>query len=101
MSDETGRSATVPVRVKPGSRLNRAGGVYSGPFGPAVIIAVQARTVEGAATEAARRVLAAAIGVPPSLVALRSGHKSRDKLFTVSPAPDDLDLRINRLRAHR
>lgn len=92
-----GNAVTVAVRVKPGSRRERVGGSYPGPHGPAVIVSVRARAVDGAATEAARRALAAAIGARPDAVTLRTGQTSRNKLFAVSPPPADLAERIRSL----
>jgi hypothetical protein len=88
---------TVAVRVKPGSRREYVGGSYPGPHGPAVIISVQARAVDGAATEAARRALAAAIGVRLEAVTLRAGQTSKNKLFAISPPPENLGARIRTL----
>jgi uncharacterized protein YggU (UPF0235/DUF167 family) len=70
--------ALVGVRVRPRSK-------------PAValsekelVLSVAAPPSEGRATEEARRSLAVALGVPPSMVALRAGAHSRDKVFFVS-----------------
>lgn len=92
-------AATVAVRVKPGARGDRVGGCHPGPHGPAVVIEVRARPVGGAATDAARRLLAGSLGVPPSAVALRAGAHARDKLFRVSDPPEDLRDRVARLLA--
>jgi uncharacterized protein YggU (UPF0235/DUF167 family) len=91
-------AATVAVRVKPGSARARVGGRYEGPHGPALVVAVPAPPVDGRATEAARRALAAALRVRPSQVDLRTGAASRDKLFTVADPPVDLDERVRALR---
>jgi hypothetical protein len=91
-------SVTLAVRVKPGARRDYVGGSYPGPYGPAVVVSVRARAVDGNATEAARRALAAAIGVHPNAVDLRAGHTCKNKLFTVKPAPADLEERIRSLR---
>ncbi|BCB73907.1 hypothetical protein GCM10022251_12740 [Phytohabitans flavus] len=93
-------SLVVPVRVKPGAARARVGGRYDGPYGSALVIAVNAPPVDGRATEAARRALAAALGVRPAQVALRSGAASRDKLFEVSGTADPADLagRLDALR---
>ena len=91
-------SATVAVRVKPGASRTRVGGSHSGPYGPALVVAVSAPAVDGRATEAARRAVAEALGVRPAAVALRSGAASRDKLFAVADPPADLDQRVSRLR---
>lgn len=84
----------VTVRVKPGSSRTAVGGVH----GDALVVAVNAPPVDGRATEAARRALAAALGVPRSTVSLRSGATSRDKVFTVENPPADLAARLAALR---
>ncbi|GAA4717123.1 DUF167 domain-containing protein [Phytohabitans rumicis] len=81
-------SLSVPVRVKPGSARARVGGRHDGPYGAALIVAVNAPAVDGRATEAARRALAEALGVRPAHVTLRAGAASRDKLFVVTGAAD-------------
>jgi len=91
-------SPTVAVRVKPGSARAGIGGRADGPYGPALVIAVHPPAVEGRATEAARRALAAALGVRPAAVALRAGGSSRNKLFTVDAPAAVLDARVRRLR---
>ncbi|MBV1852449.1 DUF167 domain-containing protein [Catellatospora tritici] len=87
-------SAVVAVRVKPGAGRTRVGGRYDGPHGTALIVAVAAPAVDGRATEAARRALAAALEVSAAAVELRTGHTSRDKLFTVAAPPADLADRL-------
>jgi uncharacterized protein YggU (UPF0235/DUF167 family) len=84
--------------VKPGSARVRVGGRYEGPYGPALVVAVPAPPVDGRATEAARRALAEALGVRQAQVDLRTGAASRDKLFTITDPPADLDDRIRSLR---
>ncbi|BCJ61181.1 hypothetical protein Jiend_46030 [Micromonospora endophytica] len=74
------------------------GGRYDGPYGPALVIAVNAPAVDGRATEAARRALAGALGVRRTAVSLRSGAASRDKLFLITTAETDLSDRLRRLR---
>jgi uncharacterized protein YggU (UPF0235/DUF167 family) len=93
-----GTPLTVPVRVKPGASRAAVGGRHDGPFGPALIIVVNAPAVDGRATEAARRALAQALGVRPASVTLRSGGASRDKLFEVADPPDGLAGRLRHLR---
>ena len=51
--------------------------------GDLVRIKVAEAPVDGRATEAARRALAAALGVPPASVALTTGRRSRTKHFRV------------------
>lgn len=94
----SGETMIVAVRVKPGASRTRVGGRYDGPHGPAVVVAVHAPAVDGRATEAARRALAAALGVRPSAVSLRVGRASRDKLFTVAAAPAACADRLRVLR---
>jgi uncharacterized protein YggU (UPF0235/DUF167 family) len=96
--DDASSPLTIAVRVKPGSARAKVGGRYDGPYGPALIIAVNAPAVDGRATESARRALAEALELRPAAVALRSGAASRDKLFTIAAADATLDGRLARLR---
>ncbi|MEU7801239.1 DUF167 domain-containing protein [Micromonospora arborensis] len=89
---------TVAVRVKPGASRDRVGGCFDGPHGPALVIAVHDPAVDGRATEAARRALAAALGVRPAAVSLRTGAASRDKLFLVDRPSPELSELLRRLR---
>ncbi|HEY8472749.1 MAG TPA: DUF167 domain-containing protein [Natronosporangium sp.] len=91
----------VAVRVKPGASRTRVGGTYDGPHGRALVVAVNAPAVDGRATEAARRALAEALGVRRSAVSLRAGAASRDKLFEVDCAGDQLADRLRELRGER
>jgi uncharacterized protein YggU (UPF0235/DUF167 family) len=95
----SGTPVTVAVRVKPGSSRARVGGSFTGPYGPALVVAVNAPAVDGRATEAARVALAAALGVRPAAVALRTGAASRDKLFLVEGDGTEIEARLERLRA--
>src|SRR3954468_10764583 len=92
-----GRDAGFPVavRVRPGAGRTSVGGRYEGPHGPALIVAVGAPAVDGKATEAVRRALAAALGAKPRDVELRVGATSRDKIFTVA---GDIGERLATLR---
>jgi uncharacterized protein len=82
------------VRVRPGASRTAVGGCYDGPFGAAIVIAVNAPPVDGHATEAALRATAVALGLRRSAIALRTGESSRDKLFTVADPPPDLAARV-------
>lgn len=75
--------ATVTVRVVP--RSGRTA-VETGPEG--VVVRVRSAPEAGKATEEARRALARALGVPPSKVALRTGARSRTKVFEVEGVTD-------------
>lgn len=92
------QSVTVAIRVKPGAARAKVGGRHDGSLGPALVIAVNAPPVDGRATEAVRRALAEALGVPASSVSLRSGATGRDKLFTIADPPDELTARLDALR---
>lgn len=95
---DPGGEVAVAVRVKPAASRTRVGGRYDGPYGPSLVVAVTAPAVDGRATEAARRAVAAALGVRLSAVSVRHGAASRDKLFVVAPAPAGLADRVRTLR---
>jgi uncharacterized protein YggU (UPF0235/DUF167 family) len=73
-----GEMASVTVRVIPRSRVSA---VEAGTDG--LRLRVRAPAEAGRANEEARRVLAEALGVPPSDVRLRAGGRSRTKVFEV------------------
>lgn len=90
----------VPVRVRPGASRTAVGGAYGDASPPRLVVAVGARAVDGAATEAARRALAAALEVPLRRVRLVSGATSRDKVFGVAADDDEERGRLaDRVRA--
>lgn len=91
--------ASVPIRVKPGSSRTRVGGAHPGPYGEAVIVAVTARPVDGAATEAAVAAMASALGVKPRQIRVIAGHTSRDKLLSIAPPVGDVPARVTALLA--
>lgn len=95
-SDST--SSTIAVRVRPGASRTRVGGRYDGPYGPALLVAVDAPPVDGRATEAVVRAVARALGLRTRDVTLRTGSTSRDKLLAVADPPDDLPDRVAALR---
>jgi uncharacterized protein YggU (UPF0235/DUF167 family) len=79
----------VTVRVIP--RASRPG-VVPGPDGPH--IRVSAPPAEGRATAEAVRLLAAALGVRPGAVTLRTGRRGRTKAFHVAGVPPDRAVRL-------
>ncbi|MCL2090911.1 MAG: DUF167 domain-containing protein [Micrococcales bacterium] len=86
----------MAIRVRPGASRTRAGGVYGDDR---LVVAVTARAVDGAATEAALVALADALGVRRRHVRLVSGATSRDKLVEVDDvAADDLAARLSALK---
>nr|WP_028044974.1 DUF167 domain-containing protein [Cellulomonas sp. URHE0023] len=86
----------VAVRVRPGASRTAVGGTY----GDRLVVAVTARAVDGAATAAVLRALAAALGVRPRHVRLVSGSTSRDKVVEIDDAAaSDLQARVAQLLA--
>ncbi|AEI11454.1 DUF167 domain-containing protein [Cellulomonas gilvus] len=84
----------VSIRVRPGASRTRVGGEHAG----ALVVAVGARAVDGAATEAALAALADALGVRRRHVRLVTGATSRDKVLDVEGLPEaDLADRVARL----
>ncbi|KMM45170.1 hypothetical protein CWIS_12235 [Cellulomonas sp. A375-1] len=85
----------VAIRVKPGASRTRVGGAYGG----ALVVAVSARAVDGAATEAALAAVADAFGVRRRHVDLVTGATSRDKVVELDDtALDDGPARLAELR---
>jgi uncharacterized protein (TIGR00251 family) len=74
----------VSIRVKPGAARERVGGGYGDS---ALVVAVNARAVDGKATEAALTAVAIAFGVRRADVTLVSGRTSRDKVVEIA-GPD-------------
>jgi hypothetical protein len=89
-------SVRLAVRVKPGAARAGVGGSY-GNAG-ALVVAVTERAVDGKATAAALRAVAAALGVPRSAVTLLTGAASRDKVLLVRDPPGDYAARLETLR---
>jgi uncharacterized protein YggU (UPF0235/DUF167 family) len=85
------------VRVKPGARVTEVGGRWDGRQGPALVVAVTARAVDGKANEAVRHALAHALGVRRDAITIVTGEHSRDKLIAITSPPDDLVTRLARL----
>ncbi|MCU1660055.1 MAG: hypothetical protein JWR58_120 [Pseudonocardia sp.] len=73
----------VSVRVRPGARADTVGGRWDGPRGPALLVAVRARAVEGAANAAVLAALAEAFGVRRGDVELVAGARGRDKVVAL------------------
>lgn len=84
----------IAVRVSPGARTDAVGGRWDGPRGPALVVRVRARAVEGAANAAVIAVVAAAFGVKPGAVALVTGALGRDKIVAIEG--DDAALAMRR-----
>jgi hypothetical protein len=72
----------VTIRVWPGSSATAVGGRYDD--GSTLVVRVTAPAVDGRATEAALRAVAAAFSVAPRRVQLVSGVRGRTKIVDVS-----------------
>jgi len=91
----------VGIRVRPGASRTRVGGTYAEDE---LIVAVNARPVDGAANTAVVDALAAALGMRRSDVSIVSGQTARSKV--VELRVDDADLprigsELTRLREDR
>jgi len=76
--------ANLPVRLTPGAAADRIDGWDVDVEGrPVLKVRVRARPVEGEANHALVKLLARALGVPKSAVAIQRGGQSRTKILTV------------------
>jgi uncharacterized protein YggU (UPF0235/DUF167 family) len=89
----------ILVRVRPGASRTKVGGRYDGPSGPALVVAVAARAVEGNATKAVLQAVANAFGVRRSAVTLVRGATSRDKLLEVAGDGAETAAKLKQLLA--
>lgn len=85
----------VAIRVRPGAARESVGGRYGEA---AIVVKVNARAVDGKATEAALRAVADAFGVRRADVRLVSGATSRDKVVEIAGDEDELVKRADELR---
>ncbi|MCU0300469.1 MAG: DUF167 domain-containing protein [Candidatus Nanopelagicales bacterium] len=88
------------IHVRPGAGADRVGGAAAGARSgqpAALLVRVRARPVEGAATAAAERALAEALGLRSRQVRVVRGGTARDKLVEVTDPPDDIAERWARL----
>lgn len=94
-----GDTSRVALRVRPGASRTSVGGRYDGALGPALVVAVTARAVDGRATEAALQAVADALGVRRRFVTLVSGPTSRDKVVAIDPLTAPAAARLAELLA--
>ncbi len=87
----------VPIRVKPGSSRTRVGGQW-GDDPPRLVVAVQARAVDGKANKAVVEALAAALGVSRRSIRIVAGDKSRSKLVEIAEPDAGTSTLIGELR---
>jgi uncharacterized protein len=98
MAAQHDNHAVVAIRVKPGASRSAVRGRHDGPYGPALVVAVNEPAVDGRATTAAVRAVARALKLRPGDVSLKLGATSRDKLLHIADPPPDLTDRITALR---
>jgi len=91
--------ARIAIRLTPGASADRIDGWDVDAEGRAVLkVRVRARPVEGEANEALIKLLAKALGVPKSAVALQRGGQSRNKMVGVEGLSDpELKARLTGL----
>jgi uncharacterized protein YggU (UPF0235/DUF167 family) len=89
--------ARLTVRVRPGASRTKVGGRYGTGAEATLVVAVSARAVDGAATDAVLGAVAEALGVRPWQVTLVRGRTSRDKTLEIVDPPIDLDARVSAL----
>jgi uncharacterized protein len=99
VSRASGEDVRISVRVRPGARSDEVGGSWSGPRGPALVVAVRARAVEGAANAAVVAALAAAFGVRRGDVEIVAGARGRDKVVALRADRAELTARLAELMA--
>ena len=86
-------SFRATIRVRPAAHQDAVGGRAAAlrPGDPSALeVRVRARPIDGAATAAAERVLASALGLRPRQVRVVRGATSRDKLVEITDPPADL-----------
>ncbi len=88
--------ADLAVKLQPGASADRIEGWETDPEGRPVLKArVRARPVEGEANAALLKLMAKALGVPKSSVALARGGQSRLKMIRIDGLEDeDLHARL-------
>jgi uncharacterized protein len=84
----------ISVRVRPGAQTDAVGGCWDGPRGPALLVAVRARAVEGRANAAVVEAVAAAFGLRRGQVALVAGERVRDKVIELAGDAAPLSARL-------
>ena len=82
--------AKLPVRLTPGASADRIDGWDVDAEGrPVLKVRVRARPIEGEANEALVKLIAKALGVPKSTVAIQRGGQSRTKILLIESLSDD------------
>ncbi len=89
--DSPAAGLRVTVRVRHGASRQAVGGRYGHD---ALVVAVTARAVEGAATRAVLAAVAGAFGVRSRDVVLVTGEHSRTKIVAITGEPASLGRRL-------
>ncbi len=82
------------VRLTPKSSQDGIKGLFAGPDGPRLDLKVRAAPENGAANEAAVRLIAKLLDVPRTSVALAQGATSRYKAFDIAGDGTQLSERL-------
>lgn len=90
----TASGLRVLVRLTPKSSLDGIKGLFTGPDGPRLDLKVRAAPENGAANEAAQRLIAKLLDVPRTSVALAQGATSRYKAFDIAGDGTQLSERL-------
>lgn len=85
----------LSVRVRPGASRTAVGGRYGDQ--DILCVAVTARAVDGAATDAVLRALAKAFALPRRAVTLVGGRTARTKVVELDGDPAELRQRLTEL----
>ena len=83
------------IRVRPGASRTAVGGRFGDE---ALVVAVGARAVDGAANRAVLDALAVAFGVRPAAIEIVAGAANRTKTVAISGDPAQLADRLRQLR---
>ena len=82
--------ARLAVKLTPGAASGSIDGWDADAEGrPVLKVRVRARPIEGEANEALVRLLAKALGLPRSAVAIQRGGQSRTKILVIEGLSDD------------
>nr|WP_235913782.1 DUF167 domain-containing protein [Pseudoroseomonas coralli] len=85
------------LRAQPGARRDGLAGWLDAPDGPRLKVAVRAPPEDGRANTAIRALLAAALHVPPSAIAVVRGAAAREKTCRIAGDPARLAEQLENL----
>jgi hypothetical protein len=93
----TATGLTLAVRVTPKARRTAIEGWRAGPDGPELAIAVTPAPEDGKANGAVAALIAKALGLPKSAVAVVQGGKNRHKILRIDGPADPLSALLDSL----